>query len=292
MIYDCVTYNGEEELWDIHYNCLKPYVDQFIVCEAPTTFSGEAKPLYFERIKDKYPDVIYHVIDENWIEEEKMQAWTSPNTVGPPHWTREFLQKESIKKALLTVDRIKGTSKLHDGTNLNFELHGPPKDDDIIFIGDVDEIWDKSALKLTGTYKLKLKVYTYYLNNRSSEEFWGTLKTTYGHMKGLCLNHLRMGAIRTQHHRGWHFTSQARDLHKKLTDSYTQESYATPYVLDRLQANIDSNRDFLGRDFNYWEDTKKWPAYLKNNREKYRHLCKETTEDLHTTSGTIKQPEV
>lgn len=251
MIYDVCTYNGEEELWDLHYHTLKPYVDQFIVCEAPTTFSGETKPLYFERIKDKYPDVQYHIIDENWTEEEKLLAWSSPNTAGPAHWTREFLQKESIKKAIIHLD-----------------------DNDTVFIGDVDEIWHPSALKLFGTYKLKLRVYTYYLNNWSSEEFWGPIKTNYGHMKGLCLNHLRTGAIRTKRYMGWHFTSMAFSLEKKLTDSYTQESYATPKVLQNLAYNIENSKDFLGRDFTYTIDEKNWPQYLKDNREIYKDLCK------------------
>lgn len=251
MIVDVCTYNGEEDLWDLHYNVLKAHVDQFIVCEAPTTFSGQPKPLYFEQIRHQYPDVSYYVIDENWTEEEKMVAWNSPNTVGAAHWTREFLQKESIKKSL---------------THL--------ADADVVFVGDVDEIWDAKAIKLYGTYKLKLKVYTYYLNNRSNEQFWGTLKTTYGHMKHLCLNHLRTNAIRTKHYNGWHFTSMKDQLPRKLTDSYTQESYATPLVLENLAYNIEHNRDFLGRDFTYELNETAWPPYLKQHRAQYEQLLR------------------
>lgn len=250
-IIDVCTYNGEEELWDLHYNALKDYVNEFIVCEAPTTFSGETKPLYFERIKDKYPDVKYHIIDENWTEEEKLAAWASPNTAGAAHWTREWLQKESIKKAL---------------THLN--------DNDMVFIGDVDEIWSPNAIKLIGPFKLKLRVYTYYLNNRSSEVFYGPVKAQYGQIKNLILNHLRTSAPRTKNYYGWHFTSMKDSLRKKLTDSYTQESYATPEVLNNLEYNIGINKDFLGRDFTYRTDESEWPEFLRENRERYQHLCK------------------
>lgn len=250
-IIDATTFNGEFDIWEIRYNILKDLVDEFIVCEARTTFSGETKPLYFEQIKDKYPDVRYHIIDENWTEEEKLQAFASPNTVGAAHFTREFLQKESIKKAL---------------THL--------QDSDTVFIGDVDEIWSPSALRLVGPYKLKLRVYTYYLNNRSSEVFYGPIKAPYGVIKGLILNHLRTKAPRTKNYHGWHFTSLKDGLKRKLTDSYTQESYATPTVLNSLQYNIENNQDFLGRNFTYTTDESEWPDYLKENRETYKELCK------------------
>lgn len=253
MVIDVITYNGEKELWDLRYNMLKDYVDFFIVCEAPTTFSGETKPLYFTELKTKYSNTFHWIIDENWTEEEKLVAWNSPNTSGAAHWTREFLQKESIKKALAKMD---------------------PKDSDTVFIGDVDEIWSPDALKLIGTYKLKLKVYTYFLNNRSNEVFYGPIKAKYGDIKDLILNHVRTNALRTKRYFGWHFTSMKDSLRKKLTDSYTHESYATPQILENLEYNIENNQDFLGRNFIFTTDESEWPDYLQENREKYINLCK------------------
>lgn len=252
MIVDCVMYNGEKELWDIHYNVLKDVVDEFIVIEAPTTFSGLSKPLYFNEIKSSY-DVKYHVIDERYTKDEIALAESSPNTRGASHWKHEFLQKESIKKAL---------------THL--------KNDDIVFIGDVDEIWDTRTLRRTFPLKLRLRVYTYYLNNRSSEKFWGTLVSPYGMIKELCLNHFRTNAPKSNEMLGWHFTSMGgyREVVRKLINSYTEDSYWTPNVQQNLEKNIAENKDFLGRDFTYLLDERDWPRYLKENREKYKHLCK------------------
>lgn len=254
-IVDITTFNGEFELWDIHYNILKDFVDTFIVCEFDTTFSGESKTFYSDQIdKSKYPKVKFVLRSGDvWTEEEKQVAWASPNTGGAAHWTREFLQKESIKNAMECCN---------------------VQDNDIIFIGDVDEIWHPSALRLVGPYKLKLKVYTYYLNNRSSEVFYGPLKAKYGDIKNLILNHVRTNAPRTKRYYGWHFTSMAKDLRKKLTDSYTHESYATPQILENLEYNIEHNQDFLGRDFSYEIDESEWPEFLTENREKYKYLCK------------------
>lgn len=256
---DVTLFNGEYDLFEIRYNILKPYVDQFIVCEAKTTFSGKPKQLYFP--KGKYPDVKYFVINEHYTDKEIKQAEQSPNTQGAAHWKHEFLQKESIKKALTHLE-----------------------DDDIVFISDTDEIWEsgtqppeeyKGSNYVHNTGKLKLRVYTYYLNNRSSEEFYGTLVGKYRYIKNECLNHLRSNSqTRTMNYSGWHFTSMAHDLRRKLTDSYTKETYANDTVMNHLEENVRQNRDFLGRDFTYTEDESDWPPWLTDHRQDFIHLLK------------------
>lgn len=262
---DCVTFNGEYDLLEIRLNILNDYVDQFIIVEAPTTFSGKPKPLYYEYNKDRYKQwhskIKYFVIDENYTPEEIAQAESSPNTRGAAHWKREFLQKESIKKAL---------------THLN--------DDDIVFIGDVDEVWNPQVFSLPNDVpdkpvKLRLNVYSYYLNNKSSELFFGTLLARYGMVKNSCLNHLRsnkdfLGANYTN--TGWHFTSMGgyEEVKRKLSDSYTRESYWTERVESNLKDNVENSKDFLGRWFTYTIEESYWPQFLKDNKQKYAHLCK------------------
>lgn len=250
-ITDCVTFNGEYALWDLRYNILKEYVDEFVVVEAPTTFSGKPKELYFKNVKDAYDKVKYFVIDENYTWAEIEQAYKSPNTQGAEHWMREFTQKESIKKALVHLN-----------------------DEDIVFIGDCDEIYSKEALNAELNQKLRLRVYAYYLNNYSSEQFAGTFKGKWGDIKDKCLNHLRSGSKWSDKYYGWHFTSLKDGLRRKLTDSYTQETYANEWVMGNLDKNIAENRDFLNRQFIYKTDESEWPDYLKKNKEKYKSLCK------------------
>lgn len=258
-IIDVVTYNGEKELFEIRYNILKDYVDEFVVVEFDKTFSGREKPWLFEQIEleENGPKINYYRIKEEQYMKYTDLALSSPNTKygkGASHWIREFCQKESIKDCL---------------THL--------KDDDIVFIGDVDEIWDTQSINKVGDIpgKLKLRVYTYYLNNRSTEEFLGTLCGTWDSIKDVCLNHLRSGTPLTSTSLdGWHFTSLHHQLRQKLQDSYTEESYATPWVMENLEENIKSNRDFLGRDFTFKVSEEEWPDYLKNNRHLYQHLLK------------------
>lgn len=257
-VFDIFSYNGEREMLDLRLNMLSPHVDKFIICEAKTTFSGKEKPLYFSRderhFKKFWPKMEFHIINEHYTVQERALAWNSPNTFGADHWKNEFLQKERMKDALIAYD-------VHD--------------DDIVYIGDVDEIWEPSAYLAPA--KLKLRVFAYYLNNASSEEFWGTVVAKYGYLKGKVLNHVRTDVgLRTDAYHGWHFTSMGgyKEVKRKLDDSYTEDSYNTPEVQGHLQEQVESGRDYLGRPFFFTFDTTDWPEYLKTNPIPYLHLCK------------------
>lgn len=264
-IYDIFTYNGEKDILDIRLNMLNQYVDKFIIIEAPTTFSGLKKPLYFEKDKayfEKFLDkIIYFVIDDYPQDDSICKlARTSINVPknGPEHWAREFYQKESIKKALLGLE-----------------------EKDVCFIGDVDEIWNPAA-KITLTenhiFKLRQKVYSYYLNNRSDEPWAGTLVTKYKNIKKACLNHLRTKYNTSYVYikdGGWHFTSMGGvdEVRRKLNDSYTHESYNTDFVQNNLGEKF-GEEDYMGRKFKLYTDESELPKYLINNKAKYAKLFK------------------
>lgn len=261
-IIDVITFNGEYELFDLRYKILEEVVDKFIVVESPTTFSGNPKPWYFEKVRSKYPKARYYQNPEDYSSEEIELAMNSPNTQGADHWKREFMQKERIKQAL-DEKQVKGS--------------------DFVFIGDCDEIWNPKALSFlkaaSRVEKLKLHVYTYYLNNYSDEEFWGTISGKWEWMKFKCLNHLRSNPPKKLNGKwGWHFTSLKDNLRQKLLDSYTPETYANQWVMDNLDSNVSERKDFLGRPFNFTIDESKWPDYLKQNKKKFKHLLYETTK--------------
>ena len=232
-------------------------MDRFIIVESPTTFTNKPKPWYYEEQKDRFKrfagKITYFQNLENYQPDEVKLAENSPNTQGASHWKHEFLQKERIKWALLDLD-----------------------DNDTVFIGDVDEIWnpDEVDFKPNEVEKHKLRVYTYYLNNRSTEDFWGFISAPYEAIKDECLNHIRTNAKRKNIVSGYHFTSMADGLQKKLTDQYTEESYATRDVIVNIPLNIENNKDFLGRQFEYRIDETELPKYILDNRERYRHLLK------------------
>lgn len=259
-VIDVITYNGEEELFDLRYNILKDKVDEFRVVEFDATFSGKTKESTFDQF---HKNVNYFFVTKETWRKYRQLAIESPNTdygKGANHWITEFAQKESIKDCLTDLE-----------------------DDDIVYIGDCDEIWDSDALEKSWRlfsdtdelpFKLLLRVYTYWLNNASSEEFWGTIVSRYKGIKNECLNQLRTtNHIKSQVYFGWHFTSLAPYLRKKLEDSYTKETYASQQFLDNLSSNIESNKDFLGRNFTYKIDESNWPEYLKQHKKEFSQLC-------------------
>lgn len=263
-IIDIFTYNGEADLLEIRLNVLNDYVDEFVIIECKETFSGKPKPLYYEEQKERFNKwenkIKYHIVEFPYKDSYIVLANESPNTdfgKGAKNWVTEFCQKESIQDAI---------------THLN--------DDDICFIGDVDEIWNPEHLiclkSIQGIEKMKLDVFTYYLNNHSSEDFWGTIYGKYRDIKNVCLNHLRSNSVKTVGKYGWHFTSMGgyEQVKRKLSDSYTRESYWTPEVENNLEVNIATSRDFLGRNFVYTVDESRWPEYLIKNRHKYIQLLK------------------
>ncbi|KKQ77193.1 hypothetical protein A3B84_01365 [Candidatus Nomurabacteria bacterium RIFCSPHIGHO2_02_FULL_35_13] len=262
-IYDIFTYNGEEELLEIRLNTLNEAVDEFIIVEAPTTFSGLKKTLYFEKQKQRFTPFLhkikYFVINDYPDDAEILKiADESPNVPknGPEHWRREFFQKESIKKALTHI-----------------------RDEDLCFVGDVDEIWKLTfgMPKEMGKYKLRQLVYVYYLNNRSNEPWIGTLLTNYKTIKENCLNHLRTdGKWTVLEGGGWHFTSMGgiEEVRRKLNDSYTKESYNSNDVQSKLSERF-GKKDYIGRSkFKFWIDESDLPKYILSNKEKYKNLFK------------------
>ena len=186
------------------------------------------------------------------------QAFESPNTIGPEHWKREFYIKESIQKALIEAN---------------------VKDDDTLFIGDVDEIINPTSKYESETpTKAKLRVYSYWLNNRSNEQFWGTLICQYKDIKDKCLNHIRSDkSLYSQgDYLGWHFTNMGgvEEIRRKLNNSYTTESYNTPQVQQLLSQRVNTNADYLGRNFTFKLDESEHPQWLKENKEKFINLYK------------------
>mgnify|MGYP001616203439 FL=1 len=262
MIIDCFTFNGENAILKLHLSILGDYVDKFIIVEANKTFTGLPKPYYLIR------DYRYFKPWWNKIEHYQMNDWddvalwreaiNSPNTVGADHWAREYYIKESIHKVFKAA-------KIQDN--------------DTLFIGDVDEIIDPHThLESETPIKAKLRVYSYWLNNRSNEQFWGTLIAQYKDIKDKCLNDLRSdkSLYSKGEFLGWHFTNigGTEEIRRKLNSSYTVESYNTPQVQELLTQRINTNTDYLGRDFKFQIDESEWPEFLKKNKNKFELLCK------------------
>src|ERR1035437_10065015 len=191
MVYDCFTFNGEEDMLEIRLNILDKYVDKFVLYENEETFSGKPKPLYYKENGMRFDKWAHKII---WIQ-------------GFP---KEF--SDAFQRAAYQKDLIRTTC-----------LDKICKPDDQIYYGDVDEIWTPQ----TEEGKLRQLNYSYYLNNRSSEEWQGTNVCLYKNIRNL--NELRADHNVVLDNGGWHFTNMGgiHEIQRKLASYDHQDRKST-----------------------------------------------------------------
>lgn len=251
MVYDCFTFFNELDMLEIRMSILDPHVDFFVICESRKTFSGKDKPLYYDDNKErfaKWKDKIIHLVEK---------GRDFPNA-----FNAAAFQKDGIRKALARWYK--------------------PADDAIIYFGDVDEIWKPQDIQDDKVYNLRQLNYCYYLNNRSSEQWVGTVVGRWGTIKTNTLNYWRATHTNELDDGGWHFTNMggAEQIRKKL-EAYDHQEYNTDDVKGRIEERMASGQDYVGRGrdwrgvpFEMWTDESELPAYLLENKERYKHLFK------------------
>ncbi len=252
MIYDTFTFFNELDLLELRLNILDPYVDKFILAEARETFSGLPKPLYYEENKErfaKWNHKIIHLVNGNLVANDPFE--------------RAGYQKDNLRK---------------------FLLQSEISDEDIVYFGDLDEIWKPKEVD-DKVYNLRQLNYSYYLNNRSSEDWVGTIVGKWGTVKTNSFNHWRANHTNILDDGGWHFTNMGgvEQIVKKI-ESYDHAWEVVPQlsslenygVKERMENGFDylgRTHDYQGKPFNFQLDESNWPEYLKENKDKYKHLC-------------------
>lgn len=116
-VYDIFTFYKEFDLLELRLSELRGVVDKFVICEGVRTFVGNPKPMFFEKVADKYRDldITYLVYDGEYdMNRTDYQA----------AWKNDFAQRNHL------VNGILGAA-----------------DDDVISFGDMDEIPNPDAIK-------------------------------------------------------------------------------------------------------------------------------------------------
>jgi beta-1,4-mannosyl-glycoprotein beta-1,4-N-acetylglucosaminyltransferase len=245
MVIDCLYFNNELDILEIRLNILDKHVDKFVLIEAPLTFSGKPKPLYYQENKERFAqwnDKIIHYVVEEGDKELLKQAYLSPNTGnGEDYWIREWYQKEHAQKALSFC-----------------------KDEDIVFISDVDEVWHPRLVSFNVQfgyfYKPKQLPYLYYLNQRTDEDWLGWTGTVIGRYEDIkkgCINHIRTDSM-THYtvlpNSGWHFNSLGGQEQKRL--AFQHPIYENDIEWKRREVNMRVDETDL-------------PEYILNNKTKW-----------------------
>lgn len=253
-VVDAFTFNGEYDVLELRLNILDPYVDIFIIGEAEITFSGKAKPFYFEKEMQRYSKFfkkIRYCTVENYYDPQflaYMQQQMDLKETNYP-FLMAFYQKEHLQAAMHIL-----------------------KDDDVVYYGDCDEIWTPQELQLEPA-KLEQLSYSMHLNRRSTEPWKGTAITDYKTVKKYGLNQIRQKAKLALPNGGWHFTNMGGldELRRKI-NSYDHQEINTKETHAMLEERFNKGEDFLGRDYTTSIDESQWPAYLTQNKDIYKHL--------------------
>lgn len=252
-IWDTFTFFNELDLLELRLNILDEHVDFFVLSESSETFSGHPKPLYYQENRVRFAKWSHKIINlTNGTQE----------TNDP--FARAAYQKDMVRAVLQTR----------------------AKDDDIVYFGDLDEIWTPQDIQDDRVYNLKQLNYSYYLNNYSTEEWVGTIVGKWKTVKTNTVNHWRALHTYVRENGGWHFTNMGgvEQMIKKV-EAYDHANEVLPVLSQYedygFQERMDKGYDYLGRPtdyqgkpFKFYVDESGWPQYLKDNKEKYQHLCK------------------
>lgn len=125
-IWDTFPYWNEPEMLRMHLEEVAPYVHKVVITEANVTFGGEPKGISYDPADfPEWADKIIHVVAD------------IPETDNP--WVREFAQRDAAWGALIDA-----------GARL----------DDVVIIGDVDEIPSQAAFRWQGWPAVTLQLRT------------------------------------------------------------------------------------------------------------------------------------
>lgn len=213
MIYDCFLINSELDLLSLRLHFLDNIVDRFVIVESPRTLSGNEKPLYYELNKEKFAQYQSKIIHLVAPVESHLSAWEY-----------EYFQRNYIKEGLKDCD-----------------------DNDIILIGDVDEIVNLKEILQQKNLELpalvELPVYYYFINLKSAYKFAVNLLCHYSFIKDKYIGErnatypkyvdkvIKMSDVKTGWHLSFLFGLDVPRYQEKIM-AFSHQEYNTPFFLD------------------------------------------------------------
>ena len=228
-VYDCFPFFNELDILEMRFEELWDVVDRFIIVEATLTHGGMPKPLYFKdnlQRFSKYLSKVSHIVVDDY------PALDS--------WSIERYQRDAIMRGLADC-----------------------KDNDIIIMGDADEIPRAEVIK---NYKIEqglccIRQSLYYYNfNCKAKQYWDWLRILpFSKMKTMTPCEVRYTVnydLEKQviHNGGWHLSyfADIDGIIEKIKASAHQE-YNTPELTDRdsVAKAVTEGKDIFGRNLQY-----------------------------------------
>lgn len=280
-VFDCFPFFNELDLLEIRLNELAPVVDRFVVAESATTFSGRPKPLHFAGNRERFAnfaDRIRHVVVD------------VTGAADISAWERRRQQCDALVKGLDDAAA-----------------------DDIVLMSDVDEIVRPDVIfdlrsqppRRREVVCFELRMANFFVNLESGERWirsgpraarWADVSTMEGLRKvpgpasGLVKNATRglrawsaMGSPvrrRLVRDAGWHFSylGDAETIRtKKVSFVGSDGPKKNVESVEQIRRRIDEARSysFPSAGLKYRDLDESFPAYLRENRERFAHIVAE-----------------
>ncbi|WP_431857341.1 tetratricopeptide repeat protein [Azospirillum sp.] len=227
-VFDGFTFYNELDLLELRFEELYDHVDAFVVVEAPWTFQGKPKPLIFQDNAARFARFA-----------DKIVQVVAGDGSGPSPWDREKVQRDAIMQGLL----------------------GRAAPDDVVFIGDVDEIPRRRTVEAirdnpvlaTRLNRLSVDYYCGFLDFECNYKWHKPIALPYRLLEALGPDLTRFLAIAKYgtllYDCGWHFSwlGGIEKVIGKLT-SYAHSEYTRLADEDprRLRAALRSGQGIFG----------------------------------------------
>jgi len=285
-VYCCFQFFNEIELLKLKIEELYDVVDYFVISESCFTHSGKQKPFNFvsnEHLFKKYKNkIIYQTVFDTPIEYTDLkysQRDTSYNLVidklkAQTHWDKNVLSygNDSFEKEILIRPLINA------GVN----------DDDIVILGDCDEIPRNEIIgelicssNTNTVYHLQHDFYWYYLNVLKNERWYGNMLMRFKTFRknSFCvMRNFKEGEF--IQNAGWHFSYMGGYSNVKLKiESWGEQSLNQDWVKDGIKRKIDNclsvGSDLFGRPSTFTKvpiSYETHPKYLVDNQSEFEGM--------------------
>ena len=216
-LFDVFLFLNELDLLDLRLKTLYPIVDFFIITEINETFSGKPKSLIFEKNRKRYKEydkkIIYNPITKKDLLELQKEYWSDyvsdlkksisyKHKGKPPKYLKKSLRREISHRDAAILGFFKLAS-----------------DEDLILLSDLDEIPNPKTIskaikkKFDCPHYFKMDWFLYWINNKVSNPWFGTVLFRFKNLKGNSLDNLRFASPKEQdvpgpiiNNGGWHFS--------------------------------------------------------------------------------------
>lgn len=292
--YCCFQFNGEFEILKLKLEELWDTVDCFVINESNRTHSGLPKHFYFPdapRSFDKHKDkIIYQMImDTPKNQKELLEIWP-----------KDDLHENAINKLKISHWFDKSIeSYFRDAYEKEYLIRGLTyaNNDDIIVLGDCDEIPNKNALrfvlqsiKQNEIYNFEEDSYWYYLNLAKTDEKWlGNMVMsfeTFLKYSFAGLRNYREGTIVQKFNNvpaGWHFTYQGgTERIKNKLESFSHQEVNQNYIKENIEPRVknclENGMDLFSRPAKFERVNINYPShpfYLFEHQDEYRDFILE-----------------